>query len=175
MITAKNVKRHYLSMEFNKINNPDFNDEKTYPLSLMSSYGRTNLYTPQINNISLRTPNYPVLYEWDIVPRDDICNEVNASTSCKSNDPYCSCIYTYEFELNEVVEFVIADEGFTFQSNHPMHFHGHKYAVMGVDKVRTWTVLNFSLLIYERLCFELKSSTDQWVWKLLKRWISRAC
>lgn len=137
MITAKNVKRHYLSMEFNKINNPDFNDEKTYPLSLMSSYGRTDLYTPQINNISLRTPNYPVLYEWDIVPRDDICNEVNASTSCKPEDPYCSCIYTYEFELNEVVEFVIADEGFTFQSNHPMHFHGHKYAVMGVEKVRT--------------------------------------
>lgn len=51
------------------------------------------------------------------------------------NKTFCSCLYTYEFELNDVVEFVIVDEGFTFQSNHPMHLHGHRYAVLGLDKL----------------------------------------
>jgi hypothetical protein len=48
-----------------------------------------------------------------------ICNFVNKSHACPTNKTYCGCIYTLEFELNDVVEFVIVDEGFTFQSNHP--------------------------------------------------------
>jgi L-ascorbate oxidase len=70
-----------------------------------------------------------------LIAKDLICNEVNSSASCGPGKPYCACIYTYEFELNEVVEFVIVDEGFTFQSNHPMHLHGHRFAVMGIEKV----------------------------------------
>ncbi len=69
ILNSTNVKRHYLSMEFNQINNPEFNDEKTYPLSLMNTYKRARLYTPQINNISFIAPNYPLLYNWDLVPR----------------------------------------------------------------------------------------------------------
>ena len=69
ILNATDVKTHYLAMEFNKINNPEFNDEQTYSLNSMPLYSRNPLYTPQINNISLRVPEFPVLYEWDSVPK----------------------------------------------------------------------------------------------------------
>ncbi len=81
-------------------------------------------------------PDFPVLYEWRNVPRERMCNEEKKEHVCPANQTYCSCMYTYEFELNQVVEFVIVDEGFTFQSNHPMHMHGHRYAVLGIEKVK---------------------------------------
>ena len=154
ILNATNVKTYYLAMEFNKINNPEFNDERSYSINQIRNFGRNPLYTPQINNISLNPPNSPILYEWDSVPKvtiffsclkfktqyiislkDKICNSMNKEQVCM-NKTFCSCLYTYEFELNDVVEFVIVDEGFTFQSNHPMHLHGHRYAVLGLDKVR---------------------------------------
>ena len=37
--------------------------------------------------------------------------------------------------MGDVVEFVIVDQGFTYQSNHPMHLHGSHYAVLAVGKL----------------------------------------
>lgn len=54
---------------------------------------------------------------------------------------YCSCIYTLEFNIGDIVEFVIVDEGFTFQSNHPMHLHGMSFAVLDIKK------LNYSISV----------------------------
>ena len=68
---------------------------------------------------------------------NDICNYFNKNQSCSPNSEYCSCIYTLEFNIGDVVEFVIVDQGFTFQSNHPMHLHGHSYAVLAVNKFNT--------------------------------------
>jgi L-ascorbate oxidase len=42
-----------------------------------------------------------------------------------------------EFSIGDVVEFVVVDKGFTFQSNHPMHLHGHSFAVLAVNKLNT--------------------------------------
>ena len=50
-----------------------------------------------------------------------VCNDTDKHLKCKNNSDYCSCIYTLEFNLGDVVEFVVVDQGFTFQSNHPMH------------------------------------------------------
>lgn len=63
------VKKFYLAMEFNKINNPEFYDEKLYSLSMIENLNRLPLYTPQINNISMKMPSVPVLYEWDSIPK----------------------------------------------------------------------------------------------------------
>ena len=49
ILNATDVKVHYLSMEFNQINNPEFNDEKSYALHMMKPNSRDPLYTPQIN------------------------------------------------------------------------------------------------------------------------------
>ena len=69
IINATNIKKYYLAMEFNKINNPEFNDEKLYSLSMMNNSKRVPLYTPQINNISMHMPSIPVLYKWDSIPK----------------------------------------------------------------------------------------------------------
>ena len=68
-INTTNVKRFYLAMEFNKINNDEFYDEKLYSLSDILYYNRTPLYTPQINNISMMLPETPVLYKWNSINR----------------------------------------------------------------------------------------------------------
>jgi hypothetical protein len=68
-INTTNVKRFYLAMEFNKINNEEFYDEKLYSLSDILYYNRTPLYTPQINNISMMLPETPVLYKWNSIDR----------------------------------------------------------------------------------------------------------
>lgn len=65
----KTVKKFYLAMEFNKINNPEFYDEKLYSLSMIENLNRLPLYTPQINNISMKMPSLPVLYEWDSISK----------------------------------------------------------------------------------------------------------
>lgn len=141
--SASRVKKFYLAMEFNQINNPEFQDERLYSLGMFSHFNRTPLYTPQINNISMIMPSLPVLYEWHKVPKvyltppfyrfyvwfivnlflkKMICNHINRSHICPDLAKYCACFYTLEFNIGEVVEFVIADEGFTFQSNHPSKF-----------------------------------------------------
>jgi L-ascorbate oxidase len=128
-------------MDFNKINNEEFYDEKLYSLADILYYNRTPLYTPQINNISMMLPETAVLYKWNSINRvkmlqfkiilitflinqifkkDMICNDSDKNIKCKDKE-YCSCIYLLEFDIGDVVEFVVVDEGFTFQSNHPMH------------------------------------------------------
>lgn len=67
--STRPVKKFYLAMEFNKINNPEFQDERLYSLSMFDHFKRTPLYTPQINNISMVMPSVPILYEWDAVPQ----------------------------------------------------------------------------------------------------------
>ena len=62
-------KKFYISMEFNKINNPEFHNEKLYSLAMTV---KNKLYTPQINNVSLMMPPAPPLYQWDDIPKVNI-------------------------------------------------------------------------------------------------------
>jgi L-ascorbate oxidase len=39
--------------------------------------------------------------------------------------------------VGDVVEFVIVDQGVTASANHPMHLHGHSYAVLAANKLNT--------------------------------------
>lgn len=68
-INASNIKRYYLAMDFNKINNPEFNNEHFYSLNMVTSLKRQPLYTPQINNISMHLPSFPLLYKWNDIPK----------------------------------------------------------------------------------------------------------
>ena len=68
-INTTNVKKYYLAMEFNKISNPEFNDEHYYSLSMLNELNRQQLYTPQINNISMHMPSVPLLYRWSEIPK----------------------------------------------------------------------------------------------------------
>jgi FtsP/CotA-like multicopper oxidase with cupredoxin domain len=121
-----------MQQEFNKINNVEFQNPLYYPLTASSK----KIFTPQINNISMMMPSSPLLYQWNDIPKGLICNQTNKNTVCPPNQSdYCSCIHVLEINLNELVELVIVDEGFTYQSNHPMHLHGYEFAVIGIEKV----------------------------------------
>lgn len=67
--SPKKLKKYYLAMEFNKINNPEFEDERLYSLDLLAQNNRAPLYTPQINNISMEMPSSPILYNWNKIPK----------------------------------------------------------------------------------------------------------
>ena len=45
-----------------------------------------------------------------------MCNSLNKDHICEK-DKFSSCLHSYEFDIGDVVEFVIIDEGFTFHSN----------------------------------------------------------
>jgi FtsP/CotA-like multicopper oxidase with cupredoxin domain len=51
----------------------------------------------------------------------------------------CSCVHTLEFNLGDIVEFVIVDEGVSitnlFDTSHPMHLHGTSFAVLATRKL----------------------------------------
>lgn len=61
-------KKFYLSMEFNKINNYEYQNPFLFPLDAVTK----KLYTPQINNISMMLPPVPALYQWDDIPNVSI-------------------------------------------------------------------------------------------------------
>lgn len=48
-----------------------------------------------------------------------ICNHLDRKDVCSNMNEYCSCFYTLEFNIGDVVEMIFIDQGFTFQSNHP--------------------------------------------------------
>ena len=66
---SNKIKKYYLSMEFNKINNPEFENEKYYSLNMLNDTNRQLLFTPQINNISMHMPSIPLLYKWDTISK----------------------------------------------------------------------------------------------------------
>jgi FtsP/CotA-like multicopper oxidase with cupredoxin domain len=135
------VKTLYLALKFNKI------EKKFYP---------------QINGISMMMPSAPVLFDWDSISqvniyslyftfiakyllinwiKNSICNEFNQNLICPNQAQVCSCVHTLEFNLGDVVEFVIVDEGVSipnlFETSHPMHLHGTSFAVMSSKKLNS--------------------------------------
>ena len=72
-LNTTNVKKFYLGMEFNKINNEEYYNKELYSLNLTMSYKRAPIYTSQINHISMQMPSTPVLYQWDKIPKVILC------------------------------------------------------------------------------------------------------
>ena len=46
----------------------------------------------------------------------------------------CSCTHVINVGLNQLVEFVLVNGG-TLDENHPIHLHGHSFAVLGMNKL----------------------------------------
>ena len=68
-IKTKNVKKFYLGMEFNAVNDTELYNTRLYPFNLVKASGRQVIYTPQINNISLMMPSTALLYNWNQIPK----------------------------------------------------------------------------------------------------------
>ncbi|XP_060581831.1 uncharacterized protein LOC132738361 [Ruditapes philippinarum] len=125
-------KKFYLAMDFNKVDDFHYHDNKYYPLSAINDTLR--LFVPQINHVSLILPPSPPLTQLADLDKNLFCNyETVDDRNCTEN--YCECVYRLHVDLNDVVELVILDEGQTYNANHPMHLHGHKFNVIGMEKL----------------------------------------
>ncbi len=99
ILKDENLKKHYL--EFNI---------KKHPID-------NTLFFFQVNNITLEMPMFPVLYDWKEIHKEKICSN---QPPCDKGALNCSCIFVLEFDLNDVVELVLSDNGFlTPRSTHP--------------------------------------------------------
>ena len=70
---------------------------------------------------------------------------MNRTQSCPNGErdgKFCACIYTIKLNVGDICEFVFVDEGFTFQSNHPIHLHGTAFALMGIERLKTSVTTN---------------------------------
>lgn len=54
--------------------------------------------------------------------------------SNKEENTFCKCIQIYELELNDLVEIILTDPVRSSYS-HPMHLHGHSFALIGTEMV----------------------------------------
>jgi len=61
------------------------------------------------------------------------CNADTVKMNC--SEEYCECVHHLKVELGDTVELIVIDEGKPFAANHPMHLHGHRFRVIGMDKV----------------------------------------
>ena len=72
-----------------------------------------------------------------------MCNHQNRERVCAEqikNKQVCKCIHVIEINLNDLVEFVIVDATRSplpvpLTTKHPMHLHGHKFAVLAMHEV----------------------------------------
>ncbi|KAL8596343.1 hypothetical protein ACOMHN_067034 [Nucella lapillus] len=125
-------KKFFVAMEFNKVDNFHYDMPGLYPLSDLPP-GK-QLYSPQLNHISFLIPSVPLLTQFDEVDEEkQFCNAQTVQVHCETE--YCECTHRLKVALGDVVEIIIVDEGVTFNANHPMHMHGYKYRVIGMDKV----------------------------------------
>jgi len=128
-------------MEFKKKNNPEFNNPSLYPIKLMPI--NQQFYTPQINKISFEMPDVPLLSQFEDVPKNMICSEDNMKTVCPANSTeFCTCLHLIEVNYGDLVEFIFVDETLTqfeipVETIHPIHMHGHTFAVVSMDTPET--------------------------------------
>jgi L-ascorbate oxidase len=97
----KSNKTFYFELEYKMLNNPTFNDPNYYPI--FTAHLDSQLYTPQINNISMHMPDRPLLSQWN-----DFKKVAKRLHMCVDGD-YCSCTHIIEIDLNDTVEFILVD------------------------------------------------------------------
>ncbi|XP_053398492.1 uncharacterized protein LOC123558060 [Mercenaria mercenaria] len=131
-------KKFYLAMDFNKIDNYHFHDVSFYPISAVER--PQHLYMPQMNHVTLRLPSSPPLSQHSDLDEGEFCNHMTTgSKNC--TEEFCECVYRLHVQLNDTVEIIVIDEGVTFNANHPVHLHGYKFYVVGMDRLGESTSL----------------------------------
>ncbi|XP_011300938.1 laccase-1 [Fopius arisanus] len=90
------------------------------------------LLTPQINHISMKFPEFPLLPQRDSMTTENFCN---SSTVGDCKNKYCECTHVIQVALGNVIELVLVDEGVAFDANHPFHLHGNSFRVVAMTRV----------------------------------------
>ncbi|KAL1506103.1 hypothetical protein ABEB36_005531 [Hypothenemus hampei] len=119
----------YLAYDFYTIDNKHFYGPG-YEFRNVSA----RVLTPQINHISMKMPNFPLLSQRNEVPKNMFCTEETVKgENCSKT--YCECPHVYQIPVNSLVELIIVDEGFAYNANHPLHLHGYSFRVVAMERV----------------------------------------
>ena len=90
-----------------------------------------------------------------------------ASEEC-ANGKLCECVHRLKVDTGSVVELIMIDEGRPYNyTNHPMHLHGHHFAVIGLGEVGSgishWASLNGSKIqIWPIMAWTRLNKVDVW-------------
>ncbi|XP_065347467.1 uncharacterized protein LOC135944434 isoform X1 [Cloeon dipterum] len=96
-----------------------------------------SLTTPQLNNITLMLPPTPLIMQSGEQLNALGCNDTSLrmqGKDCAIKD-FCKCLHRIKVNVNDIVDFVLFDEGNRFDANHPFHLHGHAFHVMAIKKL----------------------------------------
>jgi hypothetical protein len=128
-ISQKPARQFYLVFDLAGYDDDEFHEKNLYPYNNSVNTFKSSL----IDNIKFEMPPLVPLYNWALMPKDFICNKINKTNNCMDKE-FCTCLHTLEVNLNDLVELVIID-GAGLNENHPVHLHGHSFAVLGLGKV----------------------------------------
>nr|KAG5709129.1 hypothetical protein BaRGS_028585 [Batillaria attramentaria] len=121
--------KYFLGMDFNYNDNSKYGHKELYPVRTHS--------TPVIDNITFSLPPVPILSQPEDVRGEWFCNRstIPDHDYCQTED-LCMCTHMIRVKLNQVVELVVFHEGrFFTERGHNMHLHGHKFRLLGLNKV----------------------------------------
>ncbi|XP_015120774.1 L-ascorbate oxidase-like [Diachasma alloeum] len=112
----------YLAYDFYDKDNPIFNVKDH----------KVRLLTPQLNHISMKFTNFPLLSQRGSISPGQFCN---SSTMGDCKNKYCACTHVLQVDLGSVVELVLVDEGVRLNVNHPFHLHGTAFRVIAMGQI----------------------------------------
>ncbi|KAL5022049.1 hypothetical protein ScPMuIL_001204 [Solemya velum] len=137
------TKVFYLGLDFELTENVRFHDPDLYSISAMRHRGHHghHLMTPQINRITCKMPHSPPLTQYADISEDLFCNEETVGKNCSRE--FCQCVHTLRVSVGDLVELVLVDEGKEVMDNHPMHLHGHTFAVVAMEKLGESTTVDY--------------------------------
>ena len=74
--------------------------------------------------------------QYNNIDPSKICNEESLKKDGKDcgGEDFCECVYILKVDVNDVVEFVLIDEGFAYDVSHPFHLHGMNFFVVGMER-----------------------------------------
>ncbi|KAK7500349.1 hypothetical protein BaRGS_00008256 [Batillaria attramentaria] len=90
-----------------------------------------------VSKITFSLPPVPILSQPEDVRGEWFCNRstIPDHDYCQTED-LCMCTHMIRVKLNQVVELVVFHEGrFFTERGHNMHLHGHKFRLLGLNKV----------------------------------------
>merc|ERR1712071_586613 len=123
--------KFFLGYDFNAVNSWEFHDKDHYPIFGVQKDHQ--LFTPQINHMSLRLPSSPLLSQLNAIAPGVMCNESTVTKNCTTD--FCDCTYTLDIPLGALVELLLIDDGVTFDATHPFHLHGGSFRVVAMNRL----------------------------------------
>ncbi|XP_075156466.1 multicopper oxidase 1 [Haematobia irritans] len=127
--------KFFVYYDFYRKDNPDFHPSEYYGMD--ANITNENLvFTPQLNHITLKFPHVALLPARDSLDESTFCNDTSlAQQGIDCRVEFCKCHHVLQVPLNSIVEFIIVDEGFTYDANHPFHLHGNAFRVVGMERL----------------------------------------